>query len=87
MLNKKSAVPPSDTSNHLKMEIFENGKHILQFAEDCPICTEKYYEKAVINSCQHEFCFSCVLLWAEVIKLLLSERIEWLKNIRDILLR
>jgi hypothetical protein len=64
---QKISLTSQRNSNHLNMEILEDGKRVFQFAEECPICTEKYYEKAVINSCQHEFCFGCVLTWAEVI--------------------
>ncbi|EPQ52985.1 hypothetical protein GLOTRDRAFT_111805, partial [Gloeophyllum trabeum ATCC 11539] len=33
--------------------------------EQCSICLQRLEDRTVIPTCSHEFCFECLLVWAE----------------------
>ncbi|KIK18911.1 hypothetical protein PISMIDRAFT_31451, partial [Pisolithus microcarpus 441] len=33
--------------------------------EHCTICLQPFLDRAILPTCAHEFCFECILLWAE----------------------
>ncbi|KAI5998528.1 hypothetical protein F5J12DRAFT_724781 [Pisolithus orientalis] len=44
----------------------ENGGELgFEWEEHCTICLQPFLDRAIIPTCAHEFCFECILLWAE----------------------
>ena len=38
-------------------------------AQMCGICLGEISVQGVLNSCSHDFCFSCILKWSDVISI------------------
>ncbi|KAI6043584.1 hypothetical protein EDC04DRAFT_2650628 [Pisolithus marmoratus] len=36
-----------------------------EWEEHCAICLQPFLDRAILPTCAHEFCFECILLWAE----------------------
>ncbi|KAI6018783.1 hypothetical protein BKA83DRAFT_4315417 [Pisolithus microcarpus] len=36
-----------------------------EWEEHCTICLQPFLDRAILPTCAHEFCFECILLWAE----------------------
>ncbi|KAI6131704.1 hypothetical protein EDD17DRAFT_1477759 [Pisolithus thermaeus] len=36
-----------------------------EWEEHCTICLQPFVDRAILPTCAHEFCFECILLWAE----------------------
>ena len=35
--------------------------------EKCPICIETMMDKAQLDGCKHEFCYSCIMRWSKIV--------------------
>lgn len=35
--------------------------------EECSICFESCVDKAFVNDCLHQFCYTCITTWSQVI--------------------